>query len=120
MSSLVEDWKFPELHQGVVKNVTADVTGEPFLATSFTVPALKPGETYKRTVWLTQPRLRWFESWRAELYWNYAQNLLNVADFTRAWVLLLQGAELNFHVTSNCAKPSDQGPYVMTQSAWGE
>jgi hypothetical protein len=120
MASLVKGWKFPELHQGVVKSTTADVKGEPLLATSFLLAPLQPGESVKRTLWLVHPRLKWFESWRAELYWNYAQSMLYVQDFTRAWVLLTHGAELTFHVSSNCAKPSQQGPHIMTEFGWGE
>jgi hypothetical protein len=103
-----------------VKSTTADVKGEPLLATSFLLAPLQPGESVKRTLWLVHPRLKWFESWRAELYWNYAQSMLYVQDFTRAWVLLTHGAELTFHVSSNCAKPSQQGPHIMTEFGWGE
>jgi hypothetical protein len=120
MQSLLKGWKFPELHQGYPKTITADVKGEPLLASSFVIPPLEPGESIKRTAWLVHPRLKWFESWRAELYWNYYEAMLNVPNFTRAWVLLTHGAELTFQVNSNCAKPSQQGPHVMTEFAWGE
>jgi hypothetical protein len=112
-------WTFPELHQGYPKQITADVSGQPLLSSSFVLPPLETGETMSHTLYAGQP-VKWFESQRAEMYWNYYEAMLNVTSFTRAWVLLTHGAELTFHVNSNCAKPSQQGPYVMTESAWDQ
>ena len=120
MQSLVKGWPYPELQQGVVKHVTGDVKGEPLLASSFVIPPLETGESLTRTLWLVHPRIGWFESSHAQLYWNYHESMLNVPNYTRAWVLLTQGAELMFHVTSNCAKASQKGPHILSGNAWGE
>jgi hypothetical protein len=118
MESLVKGWKFPELQAGKVKSAVADVKGQPFLSASIGIPALSPGESIERTLWLVHPRLRWFESGKAQLYWDYAEAMLNVSNFTRSWVLLTPGAELTFEVWSNCAKPSKKGPHILTAGAW--
>ncbi len=117
MSSTQKGWTFPELHEGYPKNVTADVSGQPLLAAAMIIPPLAPGESITRQMWLTKPAI-WFESWRAEMYFHYYKALLNT-DYSEAWALLYAGAELTFHVGSNCAKPSQQGPYVLPKSAYG-
>ena len=116
MDSTKKGWKYPELWEGYPKNVTADVKGQPLLAAAMIIPPLAPGESISRQMWLTKPAI-WFESWRAELYWHYYKNLLNT-DYSEAWALLTAGAELTFRVQSNCAKPSQQGPYVLPKSAY--
>ena len=77
---------------------------------------VQPGESISRQLWLTTPR-KWFESQRAEWYWYYHQNVGSLPGFTRAWALLTFGAELTFQVTSNCAKTSEQGPYVLPKDS---
>jgi len=116
MYSTQKGWTFPELHEGYPKNVTADVSGQPLLAAAMIIPPLAPGESISRQMWLTKPAI-WFESWRAEMYFHYYKALLNT-DYSEAWALLYAGAELTFHVQSNCAKPSQQGPYVLPKSAY--
>jgi hypothetical protein len=117
MKSFRNGWTFPELHQGYPKQITADVSGQPLLGSSTLIPPLQAGQSIERQLWLTKP-FKWFESWRAELYWNYYMGMLNTNFPGRGWVLLTAGAELTFSVNSNCAKPSQQGPYVLPASAY--
>ena len=118
MESTKKGWKFPELWNGYPKNVTADVSGKPLASAGMVIPPLAPGESISRKVWLTQPT-SWFESQRAMWYWQYYEALnVDLVQFSRAWVLLTGGAELTFGVNSNCAKPSQQGPYVLPKSAY--
>jgi hypothetical protein len=116
MESVKKNWKFPELWQGVPKETTADISGEPFWRSSIVIPPLQPGESISRQVWLTKPRI-WFESQRAEWYWHYYENMGSVPGFTRSWALLTFGAELTFGVQSNCAMSSEQGPYVLPKDS---
>ncbi|HEY7599653.1 MAG TPA: hypothetical protein VH741_06985, partial [Candidatus Limnocylindrales bacterium] len=113
MKSSKKSWTFPELHQGVVKQTTADVAGAPFVPNGMVIKPLAAGESMTRTLWLTES-YTWFESWRAELYWHYHEALPNA---NRAWALLTAGSELTFGVQGNCFKPSEKGPYVLPASA---
>jgi hypothetical protein len=113
MKSSKKSWTFPELHQGVVKQTTADVAGAPFVPNGMVIKPLAAGESMTRTLWLTES-YTWFESWRAELYWHYHEALPNA---NRAWALLTAGSELTFSVQGNCFKPSEKGPYVLPASA---
>jgi hypothetical protein len=115
MESTKKGWTFPELHQGFKKDVTADVTGEPFLRTSMLIEPMQPGESMQRSLWLTQTRI-WFESQRAQWYWHYLEAMPD--DFSRAWVLLTGGSALTFGIQSNCAQPSEQGPLVLPSNAF--
>ena len=119
MKSTKKGWTYPYLKfpGGYPKEATADVSGQPLGGTSMLIPPLAPGESMTRQLWLTTPTV-WFESPQARDYWMYYQSMLNVKGFTRSWALLTQGAELTFGIESNCAKSSEQGPYVLPKSAY--
>lgn len=113
MISTKADHSWTELVGGYPKAATGTVTGEPFLAESFVIPPMEPGETMTRTVWLADPAV-WFESQASWKYWYYYNA---VAKPNRAWVLLQAGSELAFEISGNCFQTSTKGPHVLTQSA---
>jgi len=115
MTSTKSNHSWPELSGGYPKTATGTVSGQPFLAESFTIPPMEPGETLTRTAWLADPAT-WHESQAAWKYWYYYEAL---AKPNRAWVLLQAGSELTFEISSNCFQTSTQGPHVLTQSATG-
>ena len=118
MKSTKKGWTFPELWNGYPKNVTSDVSGVPLTGAGMIIPPMAPGKSITRKLWLSQPTI-WFESQRSEWYWKYYQALnTDLAQFSRAWVLLTGGSELTFGVGSNCAKASEQGPVVLAKSAY--
>jgi len=116
MTSTVHGWKWPALVAGKTVSATGDVKGSPFQAAAVLLPQLSPGESVTRTLWLDDWK-PWFESKDSYEYWYYAQGLANP---NRAWVLLQQGAELTFTVSSNCAPTSSVGPVVLPTSASGQ
>ncbi|MFN8519464.1 MAG: hypothetical protein U0667_08770 [Chloroflexota bacterium] len=120
IASSLADWTWPELlfhpdGQGYPATASGTVSGSPLQTTYLTLPPMQPGETLTRTLWLTTPTT-WFESQASFKYWYYYQAL---GQPNRSWVLLTQGAELTFSVTSNCATGSSQGPFTLTTSATG-
>ena len=120
MESTRKGWTYPYLAYnqdggGYPTEFTADVSGRPLQGTSMLIPPLAPGESMTRQLWLTTPTI-WFEAGAAEEYWKYYQPMAKVK--TRSWVLLTEGSELTFGVESNCAKPSEQGPFVLPKGAY--
>jgi hypothetical protein len=116
MASTLHDWKWPALVAGKTVTATGDVKGSPLAPASVLLPQLAPGESVTRTLWLDD-WMTWFESMDSYEYWYYAQALANP---NRAWVLLQQGAELTFTVSSNCGPSSSVGPIVLPASATGQ
>jgi hypothetical protein len=113
MTSTKKDHTWDELIAGWPKKAEGTVTGQPFLAETFTIPLMEPGDVMQRTVWLADPAT-WFESMDSYEYWKYYEALANP---NRAWVLLTGGSELTFEVSGNCLQTSKKGPHVLTQSA---
>lgn len=116
MSSELAGWEWDELIAGKVVKASGDVKGMPLMPASVTLPQLAPGESVTRTLWLGSYRT-WFESKDSFEFWYYAQGLGNP---NRAWVLLQQGAQLTFRVSSNCAATSSVGPVTLPKSATGQ
>jgi hypothetical protein len=113
MESVKKDHTWDELIAGWPKKASGTVSGQPFLAESFTIPPMEPGDTMTRTVWLSDPAT-WFESTDSWEYWHYYEA---IASPNRAWVLLTEGSELTFEVSGNCMPSSEKGPHVLTESA---
>lgn len=115
MTSELAGWEWPELVAGKVVSASGTVKGTPLLGQTVALPQLAPGESVTRTVYLSDSTT-WFESKDSFEYWYYAKAL---AYPNRAWVLLQQGAQLTFTVSSNCAPTSSVGPVTLPASATG-
>ncbi len=115
LSSALADWQWEELVAGKVVTAHGDVKGTPLVPATVTLPQLAPGESVTRTLWLDD-YATWFESKDSFEYWHYQMALANP---NRAWVLLQQGAQLTFSVSSNCAPTSSVGPVTLPAGKTG-